>query len=207
MTTQSSLKTLIVATNNPHKAEEFSQILGDDWNVLTAKDIGNISWDESGTTFFENSSIKALAVYNALPENLRNALVIADDSGLCVDALNGGPGVYSSRYAGEEGNNEANNELLLLNMKDVPKDKRAARFICVLTIVKNGDTLKQIEGVMEGSIIGEKMGTKGFGYDPLFVPKGFDMTAAQLKPEDKNQISHRGKALKKFSEWVRTQSI
>ena len=112
---------IVVATNNRHKAEEFGQILGDKWKIYTAKDLGDIEWDENGTTFFENSEIKALAVTKHLPQDLKTALIIADDSGLCVDILNGEPGIFSSRYAGENGNDAANNELLLKNLKDISK--------------------------------------------------------------------------------------
>lgn len=197
--------TLVIATNNSHKAQEFAEVLGSGWKVITAKDIGNIDWNENGKTFFENSEIKAIAVTKCLPEELRNAIVIADDSGLCVDALDGEPGIYSSRYSGENATDSSNNTLLLQKLSNTPNEHRSAHFICALTIYQNGKLLNSIEGKFEGKISDTASGEGGFGYDPLFIPKGYEKAVATFSPELKNKISHRGRALAMFKEWINEQ--
>ena len=197
--------TLVIATNNSHKAQEFAEVLGDGWRVITAKDIGNIDWDENGKTFFENSKIKAIAVTKRLPEELKNAIVIADDSGLCVDALDGAPGIYSSRFSGVNATDSSNNTLLLQKLSDTPAELRTAHFICALTIFQNGKLLTSIEGKFEGTISETAVGEGGFGYDPLFIPSGYDKAVATFSTDLKNKISHRGQALAMFKEWINDQ--
>lgn len=187
-------KTVIIATNNAHKVEEIESALTfEGWEFASLKDAGIISNpDETGTTFLENARIKARAVYDQT-----GSAVLADDSGLIVDALEGAPGVYSSRYAGEDGNDAANNAKLLNELRDVPDGKRTARFACVLVFIDEDGTEIDAEGFIEGVIGHELVGDEGFGYDPLFLPDEFDHTKslAQVSQTEKNQISHRGCAL------------
>ena len=144
--------------------------------------------EETGTTFLENARLKALEV-----SALVGGLVLADDSGLEVDALDGAPGVRSARYAGEGGGDAANNAKLMREMDGV--DDRRARFRCVMVLAKNGKVLGEFAGAVEGRIIGEPRGAQGFGYDPFFVPEGFTETFAELGVEVKNRLSHRARAL------------
>jgi XTP/dITP diphosphohydrolase len=202
---KSNTNTLIVATNNAHKAQEFAEVLGSDWKVYTAKDIGNIDWKENGATFLENSKIKAVAVSHRLPEKYKHAIVIADDSGLCVDALDGAPGIYSSRFAGASASDQENNTLLLEKLTGKSSTERSAHFVCALTIYQNGTLINTIEGKFHGRVSDTLSGEGGFGYDPLFIPDGYDKAVATFSPELKNKISHRGQALAKFKEWVESQ--
>ena len=183
---------LVVATHNPHKTEEISAILEGlfaGFSDLTSHpDLPPA--DETGTTFLENAKIKALEASAALPE----AIVLADDSGLEVDALDGAPGVYSARYAGEGASDAANRAKLLDALKD--ESFRDARFRCVLVLAKGGELLATAEGAVEGQIAREEHGVGGFGYDPLFVPFGFGKTFGELSAEVKNSLSHRANALK-----------
>jgi len=190
---------IIIATGNAGKVKEFREMfanldmsatsLADHWNPVP-----NIA--ETGSTFHENAKIKADWVY----ENTRGVWALADDSGLEVDALNGAPGVISAIYSGEGATSERNNEKLLHELRDVPEGQRTARFKCVLILRTGAHTYLTAEGVCEGRIINAAAGDKGFGYDPLFIPDGFDRTFAQLDSEEKNRISHRGKALKNLYE-------
>ncbi len=187
---------IIIATQNAGKAKEFVQMflpLGIE--VKTLLDYPHLpDVEETGTTFAENALLKA-----EFASKQTGRPAIADDSGLVIDALNGQPGVYSARYAGLEKNDQANNEKVLSEMKDVPEKLRSARFTCVLAVsFPDGRTPILVEGTCEGSIAFEKTGDHGFGYDPLFIPKGYQITMAQLKPEEKNAISHRANALKKL---------
>lgn len=185
---------IIAATNNANKVREFREILND-FEIITQKEAGvDIEVEETGTTFEENSYLKAKAIYDAtgLP-------VIADDSGLEVDALGGEPGVYSARYGGEGLDDNDRMMLLLENMKSIPDGKRSARFVCVITMVSDEGSFS-VRGECEGEIAWEPAGENGFGYDPVFYMKEFGKTTAQMSPEEKNAISHRGKALRKFAE-------
>ncbi len=190
---------LTVATNNKNKLREICEIfepLG--IKVQSQGEAGvNVDPDENGKTFHDNSEIKAEAVFNAIAENnSEKTAVIADDSGLCVDALDGGPGVYSARYApkGEECGK------LLDEMKDVPDNKRTARFKCDITLIDTEGNKSHFEGVCEGKIGYEEKGTNGFGYDPVFMVG--DRTLAEMSSEEKNAISHRGEALKKLFAFI-----
>jgi XTP/dITP diphosphohydrolase len=186
-----SKRKLVVSTGNSHKVYEIRKILADlDIEVLSKNDIGLEKFDvvEDGLTLEENSVKKA----RELAERT-NFMVIADDSGLFVDSLNGEPGVYSSRYAGEDGNDKKNNINLLENLKD--KKDRSAAFKTVIALITEDKTLYTVEGICPGSIGVEPNGENGFGYDPLFIPDGYDKSFAELGDEVKNKISHRARAL------------
>jgi XTP/dITP diphosphohydrolase len=188
---------LVVATRNTHKTREIQQILGPEFKVrdlLAHPEVSEVP--ESGTSFEENANLKALAVSKQLP-----ALVIADDSGLEVDALGGAPGIYSARYAGTQATDTQKVQKLLDELAQVHAkgDVRRARFRCVVAVARNGNLLETFEGVVEGKIADEIRGESGFGYDPIFVPDGFEKTFGELTDQLKNTISHRGKAMRAVS--------
>ncbi len=187
------MKKAILASNNKHKLEEIHEILKDfKYDLLSMHDAGLVNFEivEDGDTFEANSLIKAKAVMKEL-----GILSIADDSGLMVDHLNGAPGVYSARYAGENCDYHDNNKKLLEELKDVPFEKRTAKFVSVITMLfENGDTIVA-RGEAKGHIAFEYHGDNGFGYDPLFIDINSNKSFAELKPEEKNAISHRGNAL------------
>jgi len=185
---------LVVATRNRHKTREIQQSLGSDFRVCDLGAYPEISEiDESGTSFEENAKLKAVAASKQLP-----TLVIADDSGLEVDALDGAPGIYSARYAGANATERAKIEKLLTELARVgaTQDARRARFRCVVALAHNGNLLGTFEGIVEGKIANEVRGDSGFGYDPIFIPDGFEQTFGQLPAEVKNTISHRAKAIR-----------
>ncbi len=185
---------IIAATKNKNKLREFGEILKD-FEIISQEEAGvDIDVEETGTTFEENSYLKAKAIYD-----ITGITTIADDSGLCVDALNGEPGVYSARYGGEGYDDKGRVQLLLKNMKNVPGEERTARFVCVITLVGDEGVLTA-RGECEGRIDYEPKGENGFGYDPVFYVDRFEKTLAEVTPEEKNSISHRGKALKIFAE-------
>ncbi len=186
----------IIATHNAHKLTEIRRIL-EPFGIaaVTDRELGLVlpEVEETGTTFAENAYLKAAAAcaFTGLP-------AIADDSGLAVDALNGAPGVYSARYAGENATDADRNEKLLSELKDVPAEKRQARFVAAICCVFPEGTVLRAEGKVEGSIAFAPAGENGFGYDPIFL---YDSrTTAQLSPAEKDAISHRGRALSEFSE-------
>lgn len=185
----------ILATNNPDKLKEMKKILLNlKIEVLSAKEAGiNLEdVDETGKTFEENSELKALSALK-----IAGMPSIADDSGLMVDALNGEPGIYSARYSGENATYSSNVDKLLLKMKDIPYEKRTAKFVCTICcLFPNGDRI-DVRGECKGLIGFERSGNSGFGYDPVFITEN-GKTFAQLSPEEKSQISHRGKALELF---------
>ena len=184
---------IIAATKNKNKLREFGEILKD-FEIISQEEAGvNIDVEETGTTFEENSMIKAKAIFEAT-----GICAIADDSGLCVDALGGEPGIYSARYGGEGLDDKGRTALLLKNMEDVPDEKRSARFVCVITLVGN-DGIITARGECEGKIDYSPKGENGFGYDPVFFVEQFGKTMAEISPEEKNAISHRGKALEIFA--------
>jgi len=194
---------LLVATHNSHKTAEIRQIVGQSFEeVLDLNDYPDIPEAiEDGTTFEENSAIKAFGASSDLKEDL---YILADDSGLEVDALEGAPGVYSARYAGENATDEDNRVKLLAELSQAgAKGKaRSARFRCVLTLVKGGEKLAVFGGSCEGIIANEDKGEGGFGYDSLFIPEGFCETFGQLPAETKNGLSHRANALALFVDWL-----
>ena len=198
------MRTAILASQNKKKIKEIRDILIKyDMDVITRDDAGLPKDDieETGTTFEENSLLKAATIMEmikadpVLNDKYHESPVIADDSGLMVDALGGAPGVHSARYAGEEHDFDANNTKLLAELKDVPDDKRAAHFVTVITMIYPGGEKLVARGECHGHITSEKRGEGGFGYDPVFVPDGYDKSFAELGTDFKNTISHRARAL------------
>lgn len=187
---------LILASDNAHKYREFCEILsGTDTVVIKRSEAGcDFDMIENGTTFAENAYIKAKSVTDHT-----HTPAVADDSGICVDHLNGGPGIYSARYGAGIAHDDHERMMHLLDeMKDA--SDRSAHYVCsICCTFPNGDVLAT-EDICEGSILYEPIGEGGFGYDPVFRPKGYERSMAQLTPEEKNSISHRGKALRKFLE-------
>ncbi len=183
---------LIIASNNAHKIEEIRDILGDlNYEILSLKDAGiNVDVEENGKTFEENSYIKARSIYE-----LTHEAVLADDSGLEVYALGGAPGVYSARFAGEHGNDRKNNSKLLELLRDIPEEKRGARFVSAIVMLTTGGERITGHGFVEGKIGYSERGSYGFGYDPLFIVPHLNKTFAELTSEEKNNISHRKRAL------------
>lgn len=192
------METIIAASSNPHKIKEMQAIMSKYGMRVVSRDEAGVppfEIKEDGETFEENSFKKADAIMKATGKT-----TIADDSGLMVEYLGGAPGVYSARFAGEECNDQKNNEKLLTLLKNQVGDDRKAKFVSVITLIfPDGETLVA-RGECEGRIIGAPTGENGFGYDPLFVPAGYDRTFAQLTEEEKNAISHRAKALAKLEE-------
>jgi XTP/dITP diphosphohydrolase len=192
---------LVVATRNRHKTREIQHILGPE---LMVRDLGThpevSEIRESGSSFEENAKLKALAASKQLP-----ALVIADDSGLEVDALGGAPGIYSARYAGANATDTDKIDKLLRELARVraTEDGRRARFRCVVALARNGNLLGTFEGISEGSIADEARGDSGFGYDPIFIPEGLKQTFGELPTEVKNTISHRAKAIRALADRLR----
>lgn len=192
------MKKLILASNNQKKIKEIKEILQtEDIKVLSLKDINlDIDVVEDGNTFEENALKKSREIYKELiKREFNNFIVMSDDSGLSVDYLNGEPGVYSARYAGEHGNDNLNNKKLLDNLQDIKGEDRKARFICHIALVDSNDKYIGVRGEVEGYILEEERGNSGFGYDPLFFYEPLKKSFAELSSEEKNKISHRGKAL------------
>ena len=186
---------IVFATNNQHKLSEIRQILGGRVEVLSLNDIGcNVDIPETGSTLEENALQKAQYVYDHYHIDC-----FADDTGLEVDALNGAPGVYSARYAGDGHDSEANMTKLLNELGE--NNNRSARFRTVIALIQQGEVY-EFEGIVNGEIIRERRGGEGFGYDPIFQPDGYDQTFAELGLDIKNQISHRARATRKFAEYL-----
>ena len=182
---------LILATRNAHKTAEIRAMLADRFEVLDVTAFPELpEIAETGTTFLENARLKALGI-----SRLLDGWVLADDSGLEVDALDGAPGVWSSSFGGQEGNHALNNARLLAAMEG--KTGRQARFRCIMVLARNGREEANFDGTVEGRIIESPRGQQGFGYDPLFAPDGFKQTFAELGEEVKNRLSHRSRALAK----------
>jgi XTP/dITP diphosphohydrolase len=189
---------LLVSTRNPHKVREIRTILGVPFEVSDLSILPTMpEVEETGTTFEENAELKAVAA-----SQLFEGWVIADDSGLEVDALGGAPGVYSARYAKEAASDSENNALLLENLARVPEQERQARFRCVIVLARAGRKLAAFSGVVEGVIALSPRGAKGFGYDPLFTPNGFSQTFGELPVTTKNRLSHRARALNELRAWA-----
>jgi len=186
---------LLLATKNRGKIKEIIRLLkGQRVEVLTLDDFPGISLPKEDRSTFKGNALKK-ARFVAGETGLA---AISDDSGLCVDALGGRPGVLSARYAGDNATDEENLAKLLLEMKDVPEGKRTASFVCVIALVLPSGKEKTFEGRLEGVIAAKPKGRGGFGYDPVFFLPGKNKTLAELKPEEKNLLSHRGAALKRF---------
>ncbi|MCQ2501622.1 MAG: RdgB/HAM1 family non-canonical purine NTP pyrophosphatase [Lachnospiraceae bacterium] len=191
------MKKLIFATGNPGKLKEIRAIMGDmDMEILTMKEAGiNVDIVEDGKTFEENAIIKVKTILAALPEG-EDALVMADDSGLEVDAMDKAPGVYSARWMGEDTSYRIKNMKIVELLEGVPVEKRTARFVCTIAAGEKGKEILVARGVIEGKIGYEERGENGFGYDPIFYLPDMSRTTAELSPEEKNAISHRGNALR-----------
>ncbi|HOO79859.1 MAG TPA: RdgB/HAM1 family non-canonical purine NTP pyrophosphatase [Lachnospiraceae bacterium] len=197
------MKMIIFATGNKDKMREIREILSDALvEIRSMEEIGFYEEiEENGTTFIENATIKAKAVaqFTQKKEELKQAIVLADDSGLEIDYLNKEPGVYSHRWLGNRTYTQAMTDLIE-QMHDVPEEKRSARFVCsIAAVLPNGECLSVLETV-EGKVAHEISGENGFGYDPFFYVESFGCTTAQLTREQKNEISHRGKALRAMKE-------
>lgn len=199
---------IVFATNNQHKLQEIRDILGSEFEIVSLKDIGcDVDIPETGNTLEDNAMQKAQYVYDHY-----NLSCFADDTGLEVEALNGEPGVHSARYAeGTDHDSEANMAKLLRNLEG--KDNRKARFRTVIALIQKQDVcpcgctsikkVNRFEGIVDGSIATEKHGTAGFGYDPIFVPEGYDKSFAELGESIKNGISHRARAVAKLVEYLK----
>lgn len=198
------MKDLIIATQNAHKAAEIAAILPADCTIRTLADFPELSApEETGRTFAENAAQKALALSAHV-----EGWVLADDSGLCVDALGGSPGILSARYAGEHGNDAANNRKLLAELAALPgMAPYHARFVCAMCLARGGEVVAEFLGELPGCITLHPRGAHGFGYDPLFIPSGYkDTTLAELSADAKNAISHRARALAQLAQWWNTPS-
>ena len=188
---------LVLATRNAAKLRELARILGEQVSLAGLDDFpGAPDVPETGATFEENALLKARAIaqYTHLP-------AVADDSGLCVDALNGMPGVLSARWAGGHGDDKANLDLVLAQIADVPDTRRGARFVCAAALV-DGAREVVVTGTVAGRLIRERRGSGGFGYDPIFLPDGFEETTAEMTPEAKDAISHRGRAFRALAAFI-----
>ncbi len=195
------MKQIIVATQNQGKVKEIKAVLADlSVEVKTMDEIGiNIDIEENGTTFEENAIIKAeaLTMYT-------DAIVIADDSGLEIDCLNKEPGVYSARYLGKDTPYTEKNQIILERLKNVEREKRTARFVCAIAMARKGKETQTAVATLEGYIGYEAQGTNGFGYDPIFFVPELERSTATLTMEEKNEISHRAKALRLMKEQIKT---
>ena len=194
------MKQVVIATKNKGKVKDFEALFAPlGYEVVTMFDVApDLEIEETGTTFEENAVLKAETLAKQL-----NKIVIADDSGLAVDALNGEPGVYSARYAGDH-DDEANIVKVLEKLQGVPTEKRTARFCCALAIAGPNMETTTLFGTCEGVILEEKRGTNGFGYDPIFFVQALNRAMAELSPEEKGSISHRGNAIRQLKEKLPT---
>lgn len=196
-------KTIIIATNNKGKAKEFKSLFAEyGYKIKTLHDFPEIrDVEETGNTFYANALQKATFISQAL-----DTIVLADDSGLEVDALDGAPGIYSARFAGEHGNDQKNNEKLLEELKNTPEEERTANFHCSLVLVRPDKEPLHVVGTVDGLILQEPTGDNGFGYDPLFFVPELDKSMAELTSDQKNAISHRAQAIIKLrdhlDEWL-----
>ncbi len=195
ITSENKRNKLVFATNNEHKLKEIREILSGSFEVLSLKDIGFYDdIEESGKTLNENASIKSRTIHSKF-----NIDVFADDTGLEVEILNNKPGVYSARYAGEDGNSEANIKKLLKKLEI--EENRKARFRTVISLIINNKE-HFFEGIVNGSISRNKHGESGFGYDPVFFPQGYKKSFAQMTSQEKNKISHRARAMAKLIDFL-----
>lgn len=194
-------KRLVFATGNQGKVNEFKQMLGDEYEILSMKELG-VEADivEDGKTFEENAIIKAKTVCE-----LTGEIILADDSGFEVDCLGKEPGIYSARYLGEDTPYSIKNAKLIERCEGVPDEKRTARFVCVIACAYPDGTVDTATGTIEGKIAYEPAGENGFGYDPIFYYPEAGMTTGQMKPEDKNEVSHRGRAIRKMVEILKSK--
>jgi XTP/dITP diphosphohydrolase len=190
------LPRLVIATRNAHKTAEIRAMIGDRFDVLDVTSLPQLpEIEETGTTFLENARLKAEGI-----SRLVDGWVLSDDSGLEVDALGGAPGVWSSSYGGEEGNHAKNNARLLAEMAG--RLDRSARFRCTMVLARGGVAEADFSGTVEGRLVDSLHGSGGFGYDPLFVPTGYEQTFAELGDEIKNTLSHRSRALEQVIQFL-----
>lgn len=200
------MKDLLIATANSHKTDEIRAMLGSHWNVTDLNQHPHLpSPEETGLTFVENAAIKALSASERLP----NILVLSDDSGLAVDALQGAPGVQSARYSGPNATDASNRAKLIATLQALPEldpTTITARFHCSMVLALNGQIHGKFEGIVEGHLQLHETGNGGFGYDPLFIPAGHQQSFGVLPAEVKNQLSHRARALSQVVEWLRQHS-
>ena len=194
----------IVATGNQGKLREFREILTD-WEVSSMAEKGvHADAEETGTTFAENALIKAQALAAALRERNMEAIAISDDSGLEIDAFGGAPGVYSARYLGHDTPYDVKNRIILNRLADTPDEKRTARYVAAIAAVMPDGTVLHSHGTVEGIIGWKSEGSGGFGYDPIFFVPEFGKSMALLSPDEKNSISHRGRALREMLPKIRS---
>lgn len=189
---------VVLATRNQHKVDELTRILADvglDVELVGTEQFPDLpEVPETGSSFAANALLKARDVAQRTGH-----IAIADDSGLCVDALNGMPGIFSARWAGQHGDDQANLALVLAQLADVPDERRSAAFHCAAAVVTPDGDERVVEGTLEGNIIRESRGSNGFGYDPIFTPRGYVLTTAELTPAEKDAISHRGQAFRSLA--------
>ena len=197
------MRKLVLATQNNGKIKEFERLLAEfasDIQVLGLRDFPDMpDIPETGESFIENSLLKARGI-----SKFTNLPALADDSGLCVDALNGDPGIFSARWAGSHGDDKANTAKVLASLVDVPDEKRSAHFTCVAALALPDGRTHVEEAKFEGWILREPIGDQGFGYDPIFRPDGYSISSAQMSAEEKDAISHRGKSLRAIAPHVIT---
>ncbi|MDO5564695.1 MAG: RdgB/HAM1 family non-canonical purine NTP pyrophosphatase [Eubacteriales bacterium] len=195
---------IIFASNNEHKLKEIKKILYKyKNNIFFMKDLNiNLEIEENGKTFKENAYLKAKALYDYMTNHniiKENDIILADDTGLCIDYLDGKPGIFSARYLGHDTSQQKKNESIIELMKGLAYDKRKAHFICVICLIKNKNIIEYYDGLFCGHISNDIKGVDGFGYDPIFIPNGETKSVALLGEEYKNKYSHRALALKKIN--------
>jgi XTP/dITP diphosphohydrolase len=188
---------VVLATRNEGKLKELARIIGSVTLAGLDEFPGAPEVAETGATFVENALLKARAIaeFTGLPS-------VADDSGLCVDALNGMPGIFSARWSGRHGDDQANLDLLLAQIADVPDERRGANFTCAAVLARPDGTSDVVLGQVDGQLIRAPRGSGGFGYDPIFVPDGYDITTAEMTADEKDAISHRGKAFRALAPFI-----
>lgn len=187
------MKTIVLASNNKHKVEEYQSILSD-YKLLTLSELNYLEdIEETGDTFEENALIKASTIHEFLKENNQDYIVLAEDSGLCIDALNGAPGVYSARYSGVHGNSAANRARVLKELEGV--SDRSAYFICIIALYYPNGEYKTYVGKTYGTITEEERGKNDFGYDSIFLSSDLGITFGEASEEEKSSVSHRGRAI------------
>ena len=192
---------LFLATRNRHKTREIQTMLGEGVVVVDATGVPELpEIEETGITFEANARLKAEGISQHI-----SGLVLADDSGLEVDALGGEPGIYSARYAGAGCTDLQNTELVLEKMQKIPSEQRAARFRCLLAVARDGKTIATFDGTVEGKLTTEITGEGGFGYDPIFIPEGYEKSFGEFPSELKNSMSHRGRTLEQFRAWWKAE--
>ena len=198
------MKPLIIATTNRHKTKEIANLLielADQWEIRDLAHHPEITpAPETGDTFEQNAALKAVSVSH----KLKGKHILADDSGIEVDALGGEPGIYSARYSGNGGGDAENRTKLLKELEKFPTPgERTARFCCAMVLARDGEVITTVRGEIEGTVAGEESGSGGFGYDPIFIPEGHTRTFGELSPDIKNSISHRARALTKVAYYLR----